>query len=693
MDLRGKIYKLQNGALVSTNSDIDIPSGNVGNVTTTLEKDATDFRYGQTTVRVENLPEDYFSDFDGIDIIYLFELQYGPDPIDGDGNEVIFYGIIDRDSIRYTLPSQSTSFRVYSIEKLIELSPGIVPRGIYKTGLAREFRILGGGGWLETELNVQDKMASSFLTALEPYISPAVGDGSGNYMEQGATYVFKQNYGEQPVNIAFEGYTSNKDLGSAEYRTIDRGLKSGGAVDPKWENRYVDIPLRTQIAIPTPLRLYNQDNKLRIVDTYHEEIIRNPWIFYQGYLQVYVPSSPGPYDKYGFYIEGIEVRIDNVDNTYVRFEINALNQDDYINNVDPFWNDPATKFYLVPEMVVEAGAEVEIYDRAIYGKYDTPTTEDYEASVLLEGLFDLVPVFADLDVTVEMYGTPRRMSRLFTLSNTPSEALKQIQVNCNILIDFVPNTIVNGKRGVTLKCYTREYLSTVGAENINIPTSWSENPTGTRPTVVVEGSGPLNVPIGSDKAYGWFIADANGIDISSEFTSSFPSGDEIIKIEAPFVVPSGVTYYDGGLRDFYYNDPGLKDFAREFFEFFAGYYREADVALNDISTPALGALVNENYQGKQGILFERKINYLRNTTTLKLKVGNYFLLNRPVEWDEALNYQIVSQIATPPYFLPSEGDTIIASVLPWPFSITNSYEYQPVFDPDEYSLITILPYI
>lgn len=603
-----KIFRMEDGVLTSTTSAI-IQQNNFNNVTKKLENNVTEFAYSDASLVIKYLDRDFFEDYTQ-NIAYLIEIQDGSGVWDGPNNYAVFFGLINRKNIEITEPLGDTRVQVFSMDKLLELSPDIVPRGIYNTGLISELSSNQMGTAGTRSLGNDDPADEVFVEW------PVIFDGVDidDYLDPGATIIFSQDY----------------EFGDVEYRGVIREEDTGfGGPGRRLKTDLFHIGRVEKLFTPDSLTGANEyfvsydigdpDDDPMITIQNHE-LIRNHDRFTNGdssgfgWLTFFEPNG-SLYDVYSFNIESAAV----VDDVYIRFTVSPHVSGDIVNLV-------STQFQwtIIPHTFVKAVTEVTLFHPEMYG-VGSGSIDDYDVQDILQGLIDIVPILKDFNPIVAQEGTPLKLSRLITLDNNPAKALSQMQRNTETLIDITyGDRQANGLRQVVFDIITRDEMKSRDEITISVPIAWSEKIAIDRPIIIVQGSSPFNVAVENAESYGWYFEDNNGDPAYTLFTTSIPSGDRIIKIELDLVPPGGVSFYEGKLKDFYYNDDVLRDIAQRYFDFYGQYFKPVTLTLNGVFDTLLGYPFTVSWKNKDGVTVSKngisisqEIDYIRRNTVIK----------------------------------------------------------------------------
>jgi len=610
MNLYPRIYKIADGTLVGSWDDIVIPADSFGSVVKSLETNYAQYRYGDIQVAVENLPENFFADYkETANLIYLMEVQFG-ESRDHSSNKVVFYGVIDRTTIKWEAMKKRLAFSVLSMDKLLNMSPDIEPRGTFSTGTTWD--IIASTGVYDSN--------TPYYTRFEPHIRlPNEGDAVSEYLKLGATVVFDK------VSPQY----NNKSLGSAEFRAVLYG--DSGIIGPDKAIKNDLFYTRTQVSgyLDNIWAYGYATPEVPVEDTMFvldQNMARKPNAYLGGLFIKWIDMGDGTFRAVPYRITSAETATRVVQEggppigTYECLKITGT---PIGGHTIPLYITGGTKnFSIYQNIDIPKGTPVTVFGDKLYG-LQGGVTGPFNTQLAIQGLFQSVPFLNWLSPTITVYGTPPTISRLYNFSDRPDEALTQIQAATNTLIDIVPGTVgPNLIRSIQVNVYTREYLANRAPVNATIPLQWSENKQGFRPVVVVKGGPPVNRLSDSDSSYGWYTEDESGNPDYRMFTKVIPNSDKYITIEAELVAPSGVAFYDGSLSDFYYNDDGLREVAELYYRLYGKFYREVQATINDIADDWLGRVINEPFQKKKGIVMEQDVDYVHKQTVLKILLSD-----------------------------------------------------------------------
>lgn len=612
---------------VTSTEDLKTDQSSFGDITIKLEDNATKLVYGDLPLQTYQLDEGFFADYSDT-IYYLIEVQYGT-IWDDDTSRVVFMGVIDRDSIHYDKPSASTTFQCLSIDKLLGMSPKISPRGGFQMVLDS---LITKNADMVVQRDDKSLLFDTFdetITVDRIHITKPGGFGGDlefqlTYLLDGSLMVFNQSLNDNIGDVEYRGIVISYNVNASDYEiktslfTNDEGAED--FVSCKKHYKYSEFPIS--------IDAFSSDWRVRI---HNINLHRNPEAYVKGiftlYNLTYAGSGPSDPDRYDWHVYQID-SYDLVENG-IEFVLNqTVGSPDDIRGFG-ILTPPYSLQQAFDTTDIAGKTEVRFYSGLMYGQgsiihneSDWITERNYSTIDIVKGLFNRVPVLQHFDTAVQTFGTVKSVSRLAILSDEPGKAFGEIQRDTETLAEFTYGLRQpNGLRQLILNLYTREYLAAQDSIDITVPITFRNRVVANSPVTVVTGGPIINRAKKNDESFGWYSVDEDGLENFTQFADDIPNNDDVIKIDKSIQPPGDVAFYDGEIRDFYYNDDKLREAAKRFHIFYSAFRIKVSFQLQGIFDNNLGKIIREQFQNIGIMVLGVSTDYGRGFTKIDGRVG------------------------------------------------------------------------
>lgn len=638
--LQATLFSLNIDGTLESSRVLDVEEKDLGRKKSDLEVKAQEYKYSDMSLVLKQLPYGYFDDYDLEVRVFLISIQEI-------GGDVLFFGYVDPESISKALPSKAFQIRVLSIEKLLEASPDVNPRGAYDTRLVLVGAETGG--------------AAFTLGQLPAYYGPVDPDGNfaARTYRDAAMFRFFMETDAQ--------YDKYREPGCVIHAKASHS-NDGGSMDIK-----VHMYQVSTISTNGGVGLYEAHTNLLSADTMFNlsgdgEIIQDVVYYNDDTCGLFVAMPELGMNNEAFDTgEGARkahlLVYDEVNSREFRFSVISVEYGTYDfggvigereaarihfndhlelveNNLVNGWFADDWTYWLMPAIPAVFSTQTInafIYTKQMYGQNQSVASgsnfgygDYYIGENILQGMLDTVPFMKELEPLVETYqtsvGNPPeiRLAPIFTLSSRPEKALTEMQkgMDCLIKVEY-SGTGTLGMPVPVFKMYSRSYLADQVDDviDLDIPTTWEEPPTGKLPIVLVKGPGNINAWVNSSENYGWYAEEKDGTPNFSVGAYELPKGGNLIEVEIDKVVVTDQSYFKDEVSEFFYNNAQLRAIAENIYLTSGQYYRKVTATFSGermVGLDLVAKIVREPYQDVTGICIGQDVDYRRNSVTLTI---------------------------------------------------------------------------
>lgn len=655
---RASIHKMLLDGSIESVVHIDIPQDGLKSKRKSLEAAAFVYKYGDVSLEIPYLTPGFFRGYRYTNCAYFLHIEKSS--ID-ELWVTDFLGYINPTGIQEVAPFGNVAISALSLDKLFGMSPEIVPRGVYQAAMVggkldfvRPNRpgttipwgempfifglappMVDGNSYARYNARTRLNVALEEVARPRYFSLGSVAEASLSGGESGS-FPFSVTITGEPVrrtesnpeaNTSVSFWSADVDLfrigttvyplsgylyGERDYPSnflfarYEREVE-GPSNQPNRENRPTLIVIEDETLASVVKNYERSEGSNAFLDCYYYDTHPTP-----RHRQFRFPIKKASYgdftDQLGATHRGIGLEIDR---SLGAFGLNA------------FWLplDQMQYVLVVTPPVDPEGAEVRLFGNDQYG-VGSGDTGPFSGEALLDSLANLVPYFKHLAPQVEWLGEAGFVPRSHNLPNRPLDALNEIQRSLGVFATFEYRSLQsNGLPGISIRVKTRDYLVSQAKVSIPVPTSWSETPSGDLPVVLVKGPAPLNVYNPGSETVAWYSEDDNGQENFTSFAKEIPEDRASVVVKLEAIETAGWAFFQGDINSYYHNNLGLRVRAKEIFEFYGRFYREATASFYDpfLQFPDLvGRVINEPHQNKDAIVMSQETNYHTRQVTLSL---------------------------------------------------------------------------
>ena len=578
----------------STTVDPDFFPEEINGIENSIEYDEGVFATGTLNILVRYLEEDYFNGY--VDVLnepYCITVK------NVDTAEVLFVGIINRESTSYNPGTKKTAISAWAWDYILE-QVNTAARTVYETQLFADFDYS-----IETE-------GSTAEVKIPRYVS---GDDLSLIVGTGDVLVFETPNGEhRGVIQSITINTDDLDLVIDAPVTLDilaSTTVASGDVDVININVGPQTIPGIQFTITdrdTWATLANQDTEIvvGIIETTSGD----------KYAKAFLRDAP--YDIVTWFIgddqETVTFQFVSKDAT--------LNDDLNTNGFD---------FELKQGSTAKAGTSVRILGKELYGYAPADINAKYDVDEVIEALFTLTNVGV-LQYVADTFTVPAsfncQLDKWIELPANLLDSLRQIQNNCASFLKLIPSTDGSNLPRLEVAVIPRTSANTTDLTSYAISdiVSYTENPADFTPSAVVVTPAVEYFKPKSEndniETVGFYY---DGVDSAIPQLSGRPSGPDVVEVTINLTPAYAGDLFTGegiAVR----NDTLLKEVARKIYQFYQNLNRPCTFVVDSIlADDQLGNFATINEGGLQRTIFVTSINFdpKSKQTTCEGRVGEF----------------------------------------------------------------------